>query len=240
MKMIRIGLLVPSTNTSVEADFQHTAPENVTTHAQRLWIPPGEMSEHHLDEMNSRLKDSVISLASANMDLMVYACTSGSFYRGPAFDDNVVAEIKKLTGLPAITTSQAVTSALRKFGARRLSVATPYPAWTNERLRKYFESLGFELLNVETDVSAAAGGHRCINDQEPERIVAFGKSIMLPQAELLFCSCTAWRSLEAADALEKALGKPVVSSNQATVWRAYRDLGITGQIRGGGGRLFEM
>jgi maleate isomerase len=239
MKITRIGLLVPSTNTSVEADFQQTCPEGVTTHSQRLWIPAGELTEDLLDEMNSRLDESAVALASANVDLIVYGCTSGSFYKGLEWDEGVVERIRAATGIRAFTTSQAVSRALQTLGVRRLSVATPYMVWTNERLRKYLENLGFEVVNIESDERAAVGGHRFINDQDPAEIVSFANSIFKQGADALFCSCTAWRAREAADAIEASIGKPVVTSNQATLWHAYREIGISGPIDGGGGQLLH-
>jgi maleate isomerase len=59
-----------------------------------------------------------------------------------------------------------------------------------------------------------------------------------PEADVLLCSCTAWRAVEAVDALERRTGKPVVTSNQATIWAALRALGVTEAARGFG-RLFE-
>jgi maleate cis-trans isomerase len=112
--------------------------------------------------------------------------------------------------------------------------------WTNERLRRYLESLSFEVLNVESDETAAAEGHRAVNDQDPASIVSFSRSIVHPDADALFCSCTAWRAREAADELEAAVARPVVTSNQATLWHAYREVGICGPIGGGGGRLLQM
>lgn len=240
MKINRIGLLVPSTNTAVESDFQQTRPASVTIHSQRLWIPDGDLTEQRLDEMNARLVESAVSLASAHVDLIVYACTSGSFYKGPDWDASVVERIQAATGVPAFTTSQAVVHALQRLGVHKLSVATPYMKWTNERLRQYLEGLDFKVVNVESDEAAAAGGHRAVNDQDPAKIASFSRSIFHTQADALFCSCTAWRAREAADEIEAAIGKPVVTSNQATLWHAYRAIGFSAPIGGGGGQLLHM
>ena len=59
-----------------------------------------------------------------------------------------------------------------------------------------------------------------------------------PEADALLCSCTAWRSVEAVAELERCTGKPVVSSNQASIWAALRALKLTPQITGFG-RLLE-
>ena len=63
-----------------------------------------------------------------------------------------------------------MVEALRFFGARRISVATPYPEWNNRQLRAYLEALGFDVLNVDGEPSAAASGNQGINDHDPEEV----------------------------------------------------------------------
>src|SRR2546430_8643486 len=128
----------------------------------------------------------------------------------------------KPAGVRAAAAAPAVVEALRFFGARRISVATPYPEWNNQRLRAYLEAQGFEVLNVDGEPRAAASGNQGINDQDPDSVVAFAARACRPEADALLCSCTAWRSVEAVAALEQRTGKPVVTSNQATIWTALR------------------
>lgn len=235
----RIGIIVPSTNTSVEADFQRVLTPAVTVHSARLLLPDGVMTEASLDQMNRDLKSAIELLASAHVDLIAYGCTSGSFYRGPAWDEEVKATVERMASVPCVTTSTAVKAALHAFGARRLSVVTPYPAWTNERLRAYYEHEGFEILGVHGDARAAANGHRAINDQNPADVLDFALSHLSPQADALFCSCTALRAFEVVETLEAQGGKPVVTSNQATIWAAVKGVGALGCVRPVG-RLFGL
>jgi maleate cis-trans isomerase len=169
---------------------------------------------------------------------VVYGCTTGSFYKGPGWDTEMLELIRRAAGVPAVATSPSVVEALRFFGARRLSVATPYPEWNNRRLRAYLEAQGFEVLNVDGEPRAAAAGNQGINDQDPEEVAEFAARVCRPEADALLCSCTAWRSVEAIAAIEARTGKPAVSSNQSTIWTALRALGITRPIAGFG-RLLE-
>ena len=120
-----------------------------------------------------------------------------------------------------------MVEALRHFGARTVAIATPYVEWNNARLRPYMEQMGFEVLVLEGDPVAACTGNQGINDQLPERVAEFATSIDVAEADVVFCSGTAWRSMEAAAAIEEACGKPVVTSNQATIWSALRAIGCT-------------
>jgi maleate isomerase len=234
----RIGVMVPSTNTTCEADFNLAVPRGVTVHGQRLWMTNDASGDAAYERMNAEIQTGARYLATARVDVIVYGCTTGSFYLGPGWDREMLALIEREAGVPAVATAPSVVEALRFLGARRISVATPYPDWNNQRLRAYLEAQGFDLLNVEGEPRAAASGNQGINDQSPLSVVEFASAACRPEAEALLCSCTAWRSVEAADALERRTGRPVVTSNQATIWTALRALGIAQPIRGFG-RLLE-
>ena len=234
----RIGVMVPSTNTTFEADFQLVAPRDVTIHGQRLWLTNDAAGEAGMNRMNDEMEAGARYLATARVDVVAYGCTTGSFYRGPGRDREMLDVIERAAGVPAVAAAPAVVAALRFFGARRLSVATPYPDWNNARLRAYLEASGFEVLNLEGEPHAARSGNQGINDHDPEEVVAFASRVCRQEADALLCSCTAWRSVEAVAELERRTGKPVVTSNQASIWAAFRALGVPASIRGYG-RLLE-
>ena len=236
----RIGVMVPSTNTTCEADFHLVAPPGVTVHGQRLWLTNDAPGEEGMNQMNAEIESGARYLATARVDVISYGCTTGSFYKGPGWDRDMVALISRTAGVPAVATTPAVVEALRRFGARRISVATPYPEWNNNRLRAYLEATGLEVLNLEAEPQAARSGNQGINDQDPEVIVEFASRACRPEADALLCSCTAWRSVEAAEELERRTGKPVVTSNQAAIWASLRALGLTAPIPGFGRLLRHL
>jgi maleate cis-trans isomerase len=236
----RIGVLIPSTNTTFEADCALVAPDDVTIHGQRLWLTNEFGSEESMDRMNAEIESGAKYLATAKVDAIAYGCTTGSFYKGPGWDQQMLELIQGAAGVPATATSPSVVAALRYFGAKRISVASPYPAWNNDKLRVYLEALGFQVLNVEGEPWASQSGNQGINDQDPEVIVEFASRVCRPEADALLCSCTAWRSLEAVDELEKRTGKPVVSSNQAAIWATFRKLNMAPKIQGYGSLLESL
>ena len=193
----RIGLMVPSTNTTCEADFQLVVPRRFTVHGQRLWLTNDAQGEDGMTRMNAEIESGARYLATAHVDAISYGCTTGSFFKGPGWDRDMIALIERTAGVPAVATSPSVVEALRSFGARRLSVATPYPEWNNARLRAYLEAQGFEVLNLEAEPEAARAGHQGINDQDPAVVVEFAARACRPVADALLCSWTAWRSVEA-------------------------------------------
>jgi maleate isomerase len=236
----RIGVMVPSTNTTCEADFNLVAPRAFTVHGQRLWLTNAASGAGAFERMNQEVESGARYLATAKVDVVAYGCAMGSVSGAPGSDREMLALIEREAGVPAVATTPAVVEALRAFGAKRISVATPYPEWKNRQLGAYFEAQGFEVLNVEGEPHAAAAGNQEINDEPPENVLRFAAQLCRPDADALVCACTAWRSMETAEALERRTGKPVVTANQAMLWAALRALGSREPIHGFGRLLQEM
>jgi maleate isomerase len=236
----RIGVMVPSTNTTCEADFQMVVPRGFTVHGQRLWLTNDALGEEGMVRMNAEIESGARYLATARVDAISYGCTTGSFFKGPGWDREMIGLIERTAEVPAVATSPSVVEALRFFGARRISVATPYPEWNNQRLRAYLALQGFEVLNLEAEPTAARAGNQGINDQDPAVVADFAARACRPEADALLCSCTAWRSVEAAEEIERRTGKPVVTSNQASIWMTLRRLGHTEPIAGFGRLLRNL
>jgi maleate cis-trans isomerase len=202
-----------------------------------LWLESNADNAQTMDRMNSELESGVEYLMRLHPSAITMAGTTNSFYRGSrgaAWMESVMSR-----GIPGIASSPSVEQALRALGARRISVATPYPVWNNNRLRDYFTAAGFEVLNVEGDDRVADGNAQRMNDQDPAEILEFGLRVMRPDADALFCSCSGWRAMEAAAELEQHLGRPVVTTNQATLWRTLRAVGVQ-KSAGGFGQLLDL
>ena len=113
----RIGLMVPSTNTTCEADFQMAVPRGITVHGQRLWLTNEGTGDEVFNRMNAEIEAGARYLATAKVDVIVYGCTTGSFFKGPGWDREMCAVIQRAAGVPAVATSPSVVEALRAFGA---------------------------------------------------------------------------------------------------------------------------
>jgi maleate cis-trans isomerase len=211
-------------------------PDGVTVHSHRLWLDIDYANEAAIDHLNAQLRDGARHLAAAAVEVIAMAGTTNSFYKGTDGSAWMESEMHAGSGLPSVASSPSVAQALRHYGARKISIATPYPDWNNERLREYFTSAGFDVLNVDGDPRIADGHAQHMNDQDPSDIADFAVGICRDQADALFCSCSGWRSMEAAAEMERRTGKLVVTTNQATIWRALNLIGIN-QAKAGFGRL---
>ncbi len=235
----RVGLMVPATNTTFEPDFALVLPKEVTLHAHRLWMSGDVGGEDFVDKVNEGIEEASEYLAMAKAEVIAYGFTTGSFYRGIAYSQQLEERIQKAAGVPGVTPATAIVEALHHFGAKKISVATPYPEWNNAMLLRYLDEAGFDVLNLEGDPRPASIAIRePMWNQEPESILEFASKVCRTEADVLLCPCTAWRVLEVVKKLEQRLGIPVVTANQATIWVTFRKLGIFPSTYGFG-RLLE-
>src|SRR5204863_7283013 len=100
----RIGVMVPSTNTTCEADFQMVVPRGYTVHGQRLWLTNDDLGEEGMLRMNSEIESGARYLSTASVNAISYGCTTGSFFKGPGWDRDMIALIEKTAGVPAVAT----------------------------------------------------------------------------------------------------------------------------------------
>ena len=229
----RIGLIVPASNTTFESDFASVVPPDVTIHAHRIVYPSSYKfeCEEGIDQMNSNLGQASRILSQARVRAIAYGFTTGTFYRGIKYSEDLLNTIEKESGAKAILPSLAILEALNFFRAKKISIATPYPAWNNSVLLKYLGETDIDVLNLEGDNRPSEAAIKTpMWDQDPESIIAFAVKSCHADADLLLCPCTAWRSFEVVGEIEDKLGIPVVTANQATIWKTFRELDIKREI----------
>jgi arylmalonate decarboxylase len=177
-------------------------------------------------------------LAKRDVDAIMVIGTSLTFYRGAEFHDQLLGRLRTVTGLPVSTMSQAVVDGLRRFGARRIVVATAYADDVNNRLKAFLAAQGFEVLVLEGFGLLGFGEPGSKSEAD---IIALGSKVCTeaPAAEGLLISCGGLRTLGVAKPLEERHGIPVVSSTQAAFWAAMRLVGEDGHVAGRG-RLLEQ
>jgi len=230
----RIGLLVPSSNTTAEPEFCRMAPEGVSVHAARMRLT--EVTPEALLEMGRRSEEAARELADAEVDVIVYGCTTGSLIGGPDFDLELARRLEAVCRLPVVTAATAVAEALRELGVRNVAVATPYTDDLNLREKVFLEGKGFRVAGMR---GLGIVRNAEIGRLHPSVAYELARGAFTPEAEGVFISCTNFRAIEVIDPLEKDLGRPVVTSNQASMWAALRRLRVSERIPGYGKLLRE-
>ena len=161
--------------------------------------------------------------------------TKNMTFTGCSMDAETGAVEAALSNLKTITTAQAIREAFTHFGIKKLVLISPYVKQTNEHEVHYLTETGFTVLH-ELGLGLESDGYSAVTPEEWIKIV---KENTRPDADGYFLSCTNTRMIEAINDLEQDLGKPVISSNQATLWACLKKLGIA-HTNKALGRLFQQ
>lgn len=230
----RLGVLVPSANIVMEPEFYQMVPKGVTAHFARVWIT--EDTPEELNKMIDHVPRASTELSHALVDVYGFGCTSGSLVKGLGYDQKIIAKIQEATGKPATTTATACIQAFRELGIKRISLATPYEEWLNQKEKKFFEDNGIEVLAMK---GLGLPEAEAIASVDPGRIYRMAREVDQDDSDAIFISCTDFQAVPALQAIEDDLGKPVISSNQVTLWGMLKLAGVRTPVPGFG-RLLTL
>jgi maleate isomerase len=209
---IRVGLLVPSSNSVMEVDFYRRLPQDATLHTARMYLeqttPEGE--NEMLDE---HTMPAARDLGTAKPHVIVFGCTSAGALRGNDYDAELCRRIGEETGAAVVSVITSVRRAISSRRAGRVGVLTPYVDSLNEKIQASLEADGVHVpamhgLGITDNFAIADVSPSAIADFAMERL--HGVSV-----DLVFVSCTNFRAMDAIPLMEDRLGAPVVTSNQA-------------------------
>ena len=225
----RIGLLAPSSNTTVETEFFKVLPDGVTLHTARL--PITTVTPESIGKMADSLDVESRMLASADVDVIILGATAPSFLKGLGYDREVSKRIEAVTGKPATTTSTALLEAFKALGITRIALGSAYSPTVNDICARFIEANGIKVV--------AKDGLNVIDNLEIGRLDVqtaydLGMQVNCPEAQAVVLACTNWKSMAIIERLEQAIGKPVLSTTQVSIWGALKKIGYTGSISGYG------
>ena len=216
---LRVGLMVPANNTTMERELPAWLPAGST--CRRIGIPRGKgmLTVETLPAYIGEAMALARTFAGDTVDLVAYGCTAAGFLAGPARDAAIADELGEITGKPVVTTASAMTAVLQHIGARRIALVTPYQDFVNERLCAFLEQSG---IAVEVLASFGAQTVDELAAITPDEIAARARESMRPDCDALFIACSQLPTREILPRLERDLSCPVWSSIKATAWRALR------------------
>ncbi len=235
----RFGVLVPFTNTSLEPDMVMLRADGVSMHFARIAgydedeIPDaGQMHGLGAADLDTPLS----LLQGVRPDVILYGCTSATLTHGPAFDRDLAARIRAQSGADTVTAAGALVHALTTLGVSRIGFASPYVAAINDMAVQFLAQSG--ITTVARSEVAGVLDNQGQGALEPQAVFELGLAADHAEAEAIVLSCTDMRSVEIIDRLEGAVGKTVITSNQAMAFQAMQLAGI-GQSLSGFGTLLE-
>jgi len=209
-----VGFIVLNTDFTFERDFVRMYTEqkpNYDFYFNRIHFA-NPMTPESLAAIEDDLSESAAGiLPNYDLDLVVFNCTSSSSIVGDDAIEIAINESKPTAKV--LSTSQAVVANFKQRGFKKVSVLTPYSEEVSSLLRGYLQKNGVEIVSsMYMDIS----DDREVAMLPADEIIKAAKAAIHDDADAIFISCTAMRSAEIIPQIEAAIGKPVLTSNQAT------------------------
>lgn len=236
------GVVAPSTNTSVQPEYDDMRPRGVTNHFARIDIPNSAVhSDADFDQLMKNIRGSLEAaigrVITCEPDAIIMGMSSETFWDGLEGSKRLQERAEKISGRPVVMGSDACQAALRKYGdIKRLGIITPYFPIGDNQVRRFFTDCGFEVVNLL--------GLKCTSPVNIARVTAAElrdafNAVDGPDVEALVQVGTNLACAKVAEFGEFWLDKPVLAINTATYWYALRTNGIMDKIDGFGSLLLD-
>jgi maleate isomerase len=151
---LKFGIIVPSTNTVVEADYNRMAPPGVTFHTGRMYIEQPLMDsdaafEALLDQIRGSIRVAIRDVMTCKPDALIMGMSSETFWGGVEGNEQFIERVKAQAGLGIATGASACRAALDRHGVRRIAVLSPYQPVSDKQVTRYFEEAGFSVVRFK-------------------------------------------------------------------------------------------
>lgn len=234
----RFGVIVPGGNMTLECELPPHLPEGFVINWSRVSRPNwGTVNRGSLMAMNELAIRGAQDLVRLKPEIILYACTSGSFVEGEGSEEEIADRIQQATGIRALTTSSAVIRALKHLGVRTVFMVTPYPQDINELEVDFLRFNDIDVIGYDSFHCDEKRPISSVSSEEVAELVLQHRD-EISRADAVFVSCTNLLSFDHIERLERELDRPVVSSNLASLWAALTSIGAPTETAGVG-RLFR-
>jgi maleate isomerase len=236
------GVVAPSTNTSVQPEYDDFRPRGVTNHFARIDIPNNPVhSDADFDQLmkniRGSLEEAIARVVTCEPDAIIMGMSSETFWDGLDGSKRLQERTEQISGRPVVMGSDACQAALKKYGdIKRLGIITPYFPIGDNQVRTFFTDCGFEVVNLV--------GLKCTSPVNIARVTeaemrdAFDE-VNDDSIDALVQVGTNLACAKVAAYGEFWLNKPVLAINTATYWYALRSNGIMDKVDGFGSLMLD-
>ena len=236
---LRVGITVPSTNTTVQPECEALRPPGVTNHTGRVSIRQRKITTEkdfleHVQAMRDGMGDAIARVVSAEVNHVIMGVALEAFWGGVKQAAELQDGLQQRAGVGVSMGSTATVAALQAVEVEKIAVLTPHMPRGDEQVREYFLQAGFDVLRLISlkcpspiEIAHSTGAEmraalRELDGDDAQAIVQVGTN--LPAMDI--CARA-----------EPWLGKPVLAINAVTYWDALRRSGIHDRIHGHGSIL---
>jgi maleate isomerase len=239
----KFGVLAPSTNTSVQPEFDAMRPRGVTNHHSRLIIPDTKVSGdasfmRMMDNIRGALVPALKAVMTCHPDYVILGMSAETFWDGVKGSSSMKKNLEKVARCGVAMGSDACRAALRAYGRsiKRIGVITPYMPIGDQQVHRFFVESGFEVVHL---LGLKCRSPVLIAHESKARLRKAVDQVNRGKVDAIVQVGTNLAMAEVAAAAESRLGKPVIAINAAIYWHALREYGIRDRISGWGSLLAE-
>lgn len=230
----RLGVLVPSVVVSMEPEFNLVVPEGVSCHYHRFTFTGDGTNEEvlaRLKKAEDYIADAAALICHVRPSVMAMTGTGVTFIGGYGHDQLLIKKMMERNGnIPTTTTSTSVIIAMNKMGIRKISIAMPYVEPVARAAVRFVVDNGVQVLNAKWINKVGFD----IAELSEETIYHLAMEVDKPESEAVFISCVGLHTFGIIQKLENDLQKPVITSNQATIWNMLRMAKVNDKLEGYG------
>ena len=218
---IRVGLMVPQNNTTMEPELAAWLPEGSVIDLARIPRGPGTLTRADIPAYMRAAIDLAARFRDSDVDVIAYGCTAAGFLSGPEGDAEIAAALAETTGKPVVTTARAMVAALAAQGLQRIAVVTPYRAEVNDQLTAFLGASGIAVRQLNTFDAATTDELGRITAPQVAKLT---RETIAPEDQGAFIACAQLPTHAVLDQLSDEAGRPVWSSIKATAWQICQTL----------------
>ena len=216
-----VGLLIPSSNTTIEHEYNRFGPPEITWHAGRLTLT--EVSPEGMAKQEPDIAREAVKLATAQPGLLLLCQSAIGFIGGEAYERATMARMTAVSGVAAVSAASLMVGAVRALGAERIALATPFATGVDAAAAAYFARAG---LPPKRTAALGMTGNYGIAAVTADELIALVRAADGPDVDAIVIPGGNLQAMELLPEIEAALGKPLVVTNQACMWAVAGMLGI--------------
>jgi maleate cis-trans isomerase len=223
-KKLKVILVVPATNTTMEAEVRALWPEIDELHRVGIPRPMRPIVASDLPEYREHTLKAVEPYQTIGADMVIYGCTTAGFLAGPEGDADMQQALVRAVAAPAVTTASSMVDAMRRAGVSRPAIVTPYLKPSNDGLINFLLAKGVKVSTLDSFFFTTTEQYDQVTSEQVLALAELtGRD---PSADCLFIACTQLPTLSILEELRRRLNKPVLGAIQATVANAKRVLAL--------------
>jgi maleate cis-trans isomerase len=221
---MKIGLMVPANNTTMEDELLAWLPTGASCRTLRIPRQQGLLTVADIPAYVGQAESLARAFAKDPVDVVIYGCTAAGILAGPERDRAIAASLHAITGRPVVTTANSMVESLKEEGAESIALVTPYQDEVNERLKAF---LAHSEIRVRSRRSLGATNVEELGAIGAEAVAALARETVNGDCDALFIACSQLPTRAIVGPLEREFQRPVWSSIKATAWRAAQELRIS-------------